>query len=269
MTYKVPSNSDYLLCAVVCTCVFSFSLSPPPTLQDKAISIWESKNFFMELNPLPGAVEALKEMAELEATEVFICTSPIKKYRYCPYEKFAWIEKHFGHEFLEHVILTRDKTIVSGHVLIDDRPDIIGKVGRAGAGEGNPWRGQKVDRFAPCWSNTTHIFTRHLSFLSQEWNGLPPGSTCFSPPATTSICSSQLLATGCTHGLMIGRPSWKASELAEAWRVLSKASKEWVWLPEAIFLSFWPEKEEGTCCLPWVWAGMSEGRVVASNDSWF
>uniref|UniRef100_A0A670Y3X8 5',3'-nucleotidase, mitochondrial n=1 Tax=Pseudonaja textilis TaxID=8673 RepID=A0A670Y3X8_PSETE len=92
-----------------------------PGLSEKAISIWESKNFFMELNPLPGAVEALKEMAELEATEVFICTSPIKKYRYCPYEKFAWIEKHFGHEFLEHVILTRDKTIVSGHVLIDDR----------------------------------------------------------------------------------------------------------------------------------------------------
>uniref|UniRef100_A0A8C6XWD4 5',3'-nucleotidase, mitochondrial n=1 Tax=Naja naja TaxID=35670 RepID=A0A8C6XWD4_NAJNA len=61
-----------------------------------------------------------------EKTEVFICTSPIKKYRYCPYEKFAWIEKHFGHKFLEHVILTRDKTIVSGHVLIDDRPDIIG-----------------------------------------------------------------------------------------------------------------------------------------------
>ncbi|XP_026560399.1 5'(3')-deoxyribonucleotidase, mitochondrial [Pseudonaja textilis] len=97
-----------------------------PGLSEKAISIWESKNFFMELNPLPGAVEALKEMAELEATEVFICTSPIKKYRYCPYEKFAWIEKHFGHEFLEHVILTRDKTIVSGHVLIDDRPDILG-----------------------------------------------------------------------------------------------------------------------------------------------
>ncbi|KAL7979396.1 hypothetical protein Chor_015420 [Crotalus horridus] len=97
-----------------------------PGLSEKAISIWESKNFFMELDPLPGSVEALKEMAELEATEVFICTSPIKKYRYCPYEKLAWVEKHFGPEFLEHVILTRDKTIVSGHVLIDDRPDIVG-----------------------------------------------------------------------------------------------------------------------------------------------
>lgn len=33
--------------------------------QDKAISIWESKNFFMELEPLPGSVEAVKEMAKM------------------------------------------------------------------------------------------------------------------------------------------------------------------------------------------------------------
>ncbi|XP_050822563.1 5'(3')-deoxyribonucleotidase, mitochondrial isoform X2 [Gopherus flavomarginatus] len=56
-------------------------------LSEKAISIWESKNFFIELDPIPGAVEAVKQMAKLENTDVFICTSPIKKYRYCAYEK--------------------------------------------------------------------------------------------------------------------------------------------------------------------------------------
>ncbi|XP_061455982.1 5'(3')-deoxyribonucleotidase, mitochondrial isoform X1 [Rhineura floridana] len=95
-------------------------------LSEKAISIWESKNFFTELDPLPGAVEALKQMAKLKETDVFICTSPIKKYRYCPYEKYAWVEKHLGQEFLEQIVLTRDKTVVSGDLLIDDRPDIIG-----------------------------------------------------------------------------------------------------------------------------------------------
>uniref|UniRef100_A0A452HI77 Uncharacterized protein n=1 Tax=Gopherus agassizii TaxID=38772 RepID=A0A452HI77_9SAUR len=58
-------------------------------LSEKAISIWESKNFFIELDPIPGAVEAVKQMAKLENTDVFICTSPIKKYRYCAYEKCA------------------------------------------------------------------------------------------------------------------------------------------------------------------------------------
>ncbi|XP_070938516.1 5'(3')-deoxyribonucleotidase, mitochondrial isoform X3 [Macaca nemestrina] len=126
-----------------------------PGLSEKAISIWESKNFFFELEPLPGAVEAVKEMANLQNTDVFICTSPIKMFKYCPYEKrwglamlpklvlslwtqaillpqppkvlrlqYAWVEKHFGPDFLEQIVLTRDKTVVSADLLIDDRPDI-------------------------------------------------------------------------------------------------------------------------------------------------
>lgn len=92
----------------------------------KAISIWESKDFFIELEPLPGGIEAVKEMAKMENTDVFICTSPIKHYGHCPYEKYAWVEKHLGHEFLEQVILTRDKTVVTGDLLIDDKPNILG-----------------------------------------------------------------------------------------------------------------------------------------------
>ncbi|XP_075996143.1 5'(3')-deoxyribonucleotidase, mitochondrial [Genypterus blacodes] len=95
-------------------------------LCEKAISIWESKGFFLELEPLPGAVEAVKEMAAMDNTDVFLCTSPINKYQYCLYEKSAWVEKHLGHSFLERVILTRDKTVISGNLLIDDKPDILG-----------------------------------------------------------------------------------------------------------------------------------------------
>uniref|UniRef100_A0A9L0KIV8 5',3'-nucleotidase, mitochondrial n=1 Tax=Equus asinus TaxID=9793 RepID=A0A9L0KIV8_EQUAS len=98
-----------------------------PGLSEKAISIWESENFFFDLEPLPGAVEAVKQMANLENTDVFICTSPIRMYKYCPYEKYAWVEKHFGPDFLEQIVLTRDKTVVSADLLIDDRPDITGK----------------------------------------------------------------------------------------------------------------------------------------------
>lgn len=36
------------------------------TSQEKAVSIWESKDFFFELEPLPGAVEAVKQMANLQ-----------------------------------------------------------------------------------------------------------------------------------------------------------------------------------------------------------
>uniref|UniRef100_A0A3B5L467 Uncharacterized protein n=1 Tax=Xiphophorus couchianus TaxID=32473 RepID=A0A3B5L467_9TELE len=95
-------------------------------LCEKAISIWESKGFFIDLDPLPGGVEAVKEMARMDDTDVFICTSPIKHYKHCPYEKYAWVEKHLGCDFLEQVILTRDKTLIAGDLLIDDKPDIQG-----------------------------------------------------------------------------------------------------------------------------------------------
>ncbi|XP_060219608.1 5'(3')-deoxyribonucleotidase, mitochondrial isoform X5 [Meriones unguiculatus] len=47
-------------------------------------------------------------------------------FKYCPYEKYAWVEKHLGPDFLEQIVLTRDKTVVSADLLIDDRPDITG-----------------------------------------------------------------------------------------------------------------------------------------------
>ncbi|KFQ44028.1 hypothetical protein N333_06632, partial [Nestor notabilis] len=89
-----------------------------PELSEKAISIWESKNFFIELDPLPGAVEAVKQMANLADLPRAHC-SPLAL-------QYAWVEKHFGPEFLEQIVLTRDKTVVSADLLIDDRPDITG-----------------------------------------------------------------------------------------------------------------------------------------------
>uniref|UniRef100_A0A8C2FCC3 5',3'-nucleotidase, mitochondrial n=1 Tax=Cyprinus carpio TaxID=7962 RepID=A0A8C2FCC3_CYPCA len=44
----------------------------------------------------------------------------------CVCFQYAWIEKHLGPEFLEKIILTKDKTIVTGDILIDDKPEILG-----------------------------------------------------------------------------------------------------------------------------------------------
>lgn len=45
----------------------------------------------------------------------------------CVRVQYAWVEKHLGHDFLEQVILTRDKTLITGDILIDDKPDILGE----------------------------------------------------------------------------------------------------------------------------------------------
>ncbi|XP_075035297.1 5'(3')-deoxyribonucleotidase, mitochondrial [Mixophyes fleayi] len=136
-----------------------------PGLCEKAISIWESGNFFLDLDPIDGAVEAVKEMSNSPNIDVFICTSPIKRYQYCPYEKYAWVEKHFGHEFLEQIILTRDKTVVSADLLIDDRPDITGA-------EPNPsWEHILFTACHNCHLSVTPP-SRRLQSWNDDWKGI-------------------------------------------------------------------------------------------------
>lgn len=95
-------------------------------LKIKVKSIYESEGFFRDLPPLPGACEAIKTMDAMEKVDVFLCTSPLFKYKYSAKEKYEWVENHLGPDFIDKVILTRDKTMINGHLLIDDRPDIKG-----------------------------------------------------------------------------------------------------------------------------------------------
>lgn len=98
-----------------------------PDLADKVTSVYEAPGFFLDLEPIPGALEAMREMNAMQDTEVFICTSPLRKYDHCVGEKFRWVEKHLGPQFVERIILTRDKTVVSGDLLIDDKDTIRGQ----------------------------------------------------------------------------------------------------------------------------------------------
>jgi len=89
--------------------------------------IRRSKNFYLSFQPVPGSTQAIKEMLEL-GHEVFICTSPLSHYEHCVVEKFQWVEKHLGEEFTRKIILAKDKTVVRGDILIDDRPEVTGAV---------------------------------------------------------------------------------------------------------------------------------------------
>jgi 5'-nucleotidase len=72
-----------------------------------------------------GAVNALNEILA-EGISLFICTSPLTRYENCVLEKYRWVEEHLGQEFTDRIILTKDKTLVVGDVLIDDKPTIRG-----------------------------------------------------------------------------------------------------------------------------------------------
>lgn len=40
--------------------------------------------------------------------------------------QYRWVERHLGPQFVERIILTRDKTMVLGDLLIDDKDTIRG-----------------------------------------------------------------------------------------------------------------------------------------------
>ena len=83
------------------------------------------ERFYADLPPIDGAIAGLREMMAA-GHDVRICTAPLTAYRYCVPEKYEWVERHIGADFLPNVVVTKDKTLVLGDVLVDDRPEVTG-----------------------------------------------------------------------------------------------------------------------------------------------
>lgn len=97
----------------------------PKRLRKKIWSIFTMPRFFLDLEPIPGGRQALETMRD-HGHEVFICTAPLIDYENCVLEKHHWVATHLGRDWVQRVILTTDKTLVKGDILIDDKPHITG-----------------------------------------------------------------------------------------------------------------------------------------------
>ncbi|MDI6736949.1 MAG: 5'-3'-deoxyribonucleotidase [Nanoarchaeota archaeon] len=97
----------------------------PAEFKDDIMAVFTSKGFIAALEPIAGGLEALAEMKS-KGHDVFICSSPMKIYKHCVVEKYEWIDMHLGSEWVRRLMLTADKTMVSGDILIDDNPEIKG-----------------------------------------------------------------------------------------------------------------------------------------------
>ena len=97
----------------------------PEHLQDKVEALCHSQGFVRNLPATPGGIEAVYEMLA-QGHDVRFCTSHFMEYTHCVFEKFQWIEEHFDASFVDRIILTRDKTLIRGDILIDDKPKITG-----------------------------------------------------------------------------------------------------------------------------------------------
>lgn len=101
-----------------------FELSPEMDKLAKAIVT--QPGFFASLAPIAGCIECIKRMDQ-NGHDVKFCTAPLAEYKYCIPEKYAWIEQHFGKDWTRKVIMTKDKTLIVGDYLIDDKPEPKGQ----------------------------------------------------------------------------------------------------------------------------------------------
>ena len=91
----------------------------PEGVRGKIRRLCEQPGFFRNLKPVPCAIEGMRWLIA-EGHDVRICTSPLRQWQHCVAEKYAWVAEHLGEEFVRNMILIRDKSLVSGAILIDD-----------------------------------------------------------------------------------------------------------------------------------------------------
>ena len=73
---------------------------------------------FLEADPLPGAIEGLNALRD--EAEVWLCTRPLEANLTCRDDKARWVREHFDAGLEKRLILTSDKSLVHGDLLLDD-----------------------------------------------------------------------------------------------------------------------------------------------------
>jgi 5'-nucleotidase len=81
--------------------------------------------FFENLPPLPNALESVNQLRQHSGYDVYILTAPSTRNPSCYSEKRIWIEKHFDYDFTKKLIISPNKGLFKGDILIDDH--ICGK----------------------------------------------------------------------------------------------------------------------------------------------
>lgn len=90
---------------------------------EKLNEIYLAEGFYGSLEPILRGLgfAAMNQMVEA-GNEVYLLTSAGSKAFYAPTEKFIWIRDHAGPEWVKKIIVSRDKHVVEGDFLIDDKP---------------------------------------------------------------------------------------------------------------------------------------------------
>ena len=79
--------------------------------------------FYQNLEPIEGAIEAVKVLINSKIYTPYILTAPSVMNPLSYTEKRVWIEQYFGINFVERLIICSNKGLLKGAYLIDDHAD--------------------------------------------------------------------------------------------------------------------------------------------------
>jgi len=106
----------------------NFQISDDYPAHFKIVSaISDAKGFFELLQPVENAIDGWRRLISL-GYHPRVCSSPMKANPGSADEKLRWLAKHFapvvGNSIVDEALITNDKYLADGRVLIDDRPQI-------------------------------------------------------------------------------------------------------------------------------------------------
>ncbi len=79
---------------------------------------WAQPGFFSNLDPIEKSIESVHLLAE--SHDVWFLSRPSFKNIDSYTDKAKWVRRYFGYDFQKKLILSGDKSLLNGKILIDD-----------------------------------------------------------------------------------------------------------------------------------------------------
>lgn len=105
----------------------TFNLNAGRSKREREIiaEVLNAPDFYANLRPITGAITALRQAAK-QGHDIRFVTSPWVSNPRCASDKLNWIVRYYGARWGQRVVITTDKTLVHGDILIDDKPEVTG-----------------------------------------------------------------------------------------------------------------------------------------------
>lgn len=103
----------------------TYDLDTATSSKETRYKVMQRRGFYREMDILPGAKEALEAMVSM-GHQVFLISQPDVDNPTGHSDKLWWVRKHLGAQWATRLVLTHDKTLWRGDILIDDKPVVSG-----------------------------------------------------------------------------------------------------------------------------------------------